>query len=280
MLTVICFQWWAVCLLPFVIPLSKAIVHRCSRCSQKLAVAHPFGLPNMKDEVVTLKCGDCAVVLSRRYVLVAGSLVASMIIAYWVISVPVPMSLVYSNVSWTQYLKDCGGEVVLRNSVRATTTFSQMYEGKTVSWDGYLLKVKENPSVWFRDDHAVVILVKMQPSESDIHADLLLSMDDEVLGQYRTELASLDKGSHFAFNATFVSVGTENNLHHLHGLSIEKLEGFLQIADHVHLVNHRYNVAASGSVQMVQIRTVPPIEPKGHDDVHRYTDTDTESKAH
>lgn len=267
------------CLLPFVVPLSKAIVHRCSRCSLKLAVVHPFGLPNLKDEVVTFKCGDCAVVLSRRYVLIAGSLVASMILAYWVLSIPAPVEVIYSNTSWTQYLKDCGGEVVLRNSVKATTAFSHLYEGKTVAWDGYLLKVKENPSVWFRDDHAVIILVKMQPSESDIHADLLLSMDDHDLADYRDDLAALDRGSHFAFNATFVSVGSENNLHHLHAHSIKKLEGFLEIADHVHLVNRRYNVATQSPVQMVQVRSLPS-PPPNHDDVHSFTDTDTDSKAH
>jgi hypothetical protein len=279
LLTVLCFQWWAVCLLPLVIPLSKAIVHRCSRCSLKLAVVNPFGLPNLKDEVVTLKCGDCAVILSRRYLLLTVSVLMSLILTYWLFNAPIPIQLIYSQASWPQYLKDCGGEIVLRNSVKATSVFSRLYEGRTVTWDGYLLKAKENPSIWFRDDHSVVILVKMQPSESDIHADLLLSMDDETLGRYRDVLASLDKGSHFAFNATFVSVGSENSLHHLHAHSLDKLEGFLEIPDHVHLVNHRYNIQPQAPVQVVEVRNLPTPQPS-HDDVHRYTDTDAESKAH
>lgn len=145
------------------------------------------------------------------------------------------------NVTWPEYLEDCGGEVALKNTLKVTETFVSKYEGKAISWDGYLMKATENYG-WFRGDHAVIILVKMQPSESDIHADLILSMDDEDFLQSRSALALLDRGSHFRFNATFASPGNEQQLHHLHCHSIENIDGFLDIPAHVHNVNHRYTL--------------------------------------
>jgi len=139
-------------------------------------------------------------------------------------------------------------EVVLANGVRASQKFKTLYEGKTVQWDGYLVRATQNPGGYiFRGDHAVVILAKMVPTESNIHADIILTMDDHDFGSNISTLRSLQKGSHFRFNATFVSLGNENMLHHFHASYLEKLDGHMQIADHVHIVNQRYNVNNSPS---------------------------------
>jgi hypothetical protein len=148
---------------------------------------------------------------------------------------------VFLQTTWPEYLKDCGGEVVLQNSIRASEAFASKYEGNTVSWDGYLMRVTQNIG-WFAGDHAVVLLVKMQPSESDIHADLILSMDLHHFHHSKDVVEKLEKGKHFKFNATFVSPGNEQQLHHLHAHGILEDEGFLEIPDHVHSVNHRYSL--------------------------------------
>lgn len=67
---VLILKWWSVLILPMLIPLSKAIMHTCSHCNSNLATYHPFGLPSMQDEVLTIKCGDCAMILSRTYTIV------------------------------------------------------------------------------------------------------------------------------------------------------------------------------------------------------------------
>jgi hypothetical protein len=82
----------------------------------------------------------------------------------------------------------------------------------------------------------------MDPSESDFHADLILSMSDESLEFNRFEAMKLEKGDRFAFNATFITMGNAARLHHLHVIWLEKIEGFLDIPEHVHIVNSRYNV--------------------------------------
>lgn len=130
---------------------------------------------------------------------------------------------------------------MIKNSPQVNLVFTSKYEGKTVRWDGFLMKATENQG-WFKGDHAVVLLVKMQPSESDIHADLILSMDEADFQENRKELASLDRGSRFEFNATFMNVGNEQQLHHLHAHGVRKVDGFMEIAPHVHNVNHRYTL--------------------------------------
>ncbi|OMJ80716.1 hypothetical protein SteCoe_18967 [Stentor coeruleus] len=240
-ITILIFGIWSIFLLPFVIPLSKSIVIRCSRCNERLETHQPFGLFSLKDEVQSLKCGECAIVISRSYLLSALSLIICFMVYFWLSTENLSKHIVNLNTTWPEYLEDCGGEVALENTIKVAETFSVKYEGKTISWDGYLMKATENYG-WFKGEHAVIILVKMQPSESDIHADLILSMDNEDFLQSRSALASLDRGSHFRFNATFISPGNEEQLHHFHCHSIENIDGFLDIPLHVHNVNHRYTL--------------------------------------
>lgn len=240
-ITILIFRVWSLFLLPFVIPLSKAMVIRCNRCDAKLEVHQPFGLFSLKDEVLTLKCGECALVISRTYLLTIVTIISCIFIYFWASTEAVIEKKVYISTTWPEYLEDCGGEIVLQNTIKVTDTFNKKYHEKTITWDGYLMKATENYG-WFRGEHAVVILVKMQPSESDIHADLILSMDDSDFYLNTAALASLSRGDKFKFNATFVSPGNEQQLHHLHAHYIEKLEGRIEIPAHVHNVNQRYNL--------------------------------------
>ena len=47
------------------------------------------------------------------------------------------------------------------------------------------MKVTDYSHYWFRGEHAAVFLAKMAPSESDIHADLILSLTDDSLERNR-----------------------------------------------------------------------------------------------
>ena len=243
-------------LLPFVIPLSKALATKCARCGTTLELKQPVSWLSLKDEVMTFKCGECAVVISRSYLLTAVIIISCVFLYIW--STPEHTGHshehIYSQATWPEYIKDCGGEVVLKNSIRATEMFSRKYEGKTITWDGYLMRATENYG-WFRGEHAAIVLVKMSPSESDIHADLILSLDDNDLVANTQALASLDKGDKFEFNATFVSPGNEHQLHHLHAHYIEKRDGHMEIPAHIHTVNHRYNLNPQTS-QNTQVSVV------------------------
>lgn len=196
---------------------------------------------------MTVGCGQCALVISRTYLLSAVTIILCIFYIFWGGSLPHQTHYTYIQNTWEEYLKDCGSEVVLKNAIRANQKFIDNYEGKTISWDGYLMRATESYG-WFKGDHAVIILVKMQPSESDIHADLILSMDESDFLGSKSQLALLDRGSRFVFNATFMTLGNEDQLHHLHAHSIVKIPGSIEISPHVHKVNHRYNLKTQGGV--------------------------------
>lgn len=59
----------------------------------------------------------------------------------------------------------------------------------------------------------------MDPSESEISADLILTATEKQTG---IKLSELKKGDHINFKAKLIEVGTEHKLAHLHALSIEK----------------------------------------------------------
>jgi len=80
----------------------------------------------------------------------------------------------------------------------------------------------------------VSILVKMDPSESEIMPDLLLTFDSELVEDFNKVFDQLDRGSKIGFNGTIKGLGSEINSRHLHAYSIIKLEGYKEIAPHVH----------------------------------------------
>lgn len=68
----------------------------------------------------------------------------------------------------------------------------------------------------------------MQPSESSIYPDLVLSVSSMVLDQYRDmilgekgENERLIKGDEVEFKARFVSLGNEFKMHHLHLMELK-----------------------------------------------------------
>lgn len=80
--------------------------------------------------------------------------------------------------SWAEYLQDCGGEQVIENFVHTKMVFNDKYENNVISWSGFFAEVKkEERSVFgINNEHQLSILVKMEPSESTIFADLVLSV--------------------------------------------------------------------------------------------------------
>jgi hypothetical protein len=74
-------------------------------------------------------------------------------------------------------LSDCGGEKVIDNSVHTKIVFNDKYENNVISWSGYFaeVKIRQQGVFWFGGKE-LNILVKMDPSESTIFADLVLTV--------------------------------------------------------------------------------------------------------
>lgn len=53
------------------------------------------------------------------------------------------------NVSWSDYLVDCGGEKIIENSVHTKILWNEKYENNIVSWSGYFADSKQkNYGLW------------------------------------------------------------------------------------------------------------------------------------
>jgi hypothetical protein len=86
--------------------------------------------------------------------------------------------------TWEEFLKDCGGEVIVENNVHARNVFNQKYENNQVAWRGYYAETKQGSGAqlpFIQSDHAQNILIKMMPSESVLYPDLVLSVSSRLL---------------------------------------------------------------------------------------------------
>ena len=60
-------------------------------------------------------------------------------------------------------------------------------------------------------------------------ADVGVSISEANIEKYSEAIDSLHIGDHIAFNATLMSLGDKQHLHHLRAFGIEKLEGHMDV---------------------------------------------------
>ena len=104
--------------------------------------------------------------------------------------------------------------------------FDRIYQNQGVSWDGYVIRVSlnEEDAINFAY-HSSSIMIKMDPEDQfgGHGADLGLSLSEKVLATYKDTIDDLHRGDHVRFNATILSMGDTQHLHHLHIFAIDKL---------------------------------------------------------
>ena len=120
--------------------------------------------------------------------------------------------------TWNQFLETCSGERIIENQVHALHLFSQTYENNVINWDGFYIDTKQKSRDYsmFGNDHFMSILVKMDPSESESFADIVLSISQESYKNNKETLDKLNKGDHLIFKAKIKTMGNEFKMHHLH----------------------------------------------------------------
>lgn len=62
----------------------------------------------------------------------------------------------------------------------------------------------------------------MEPTESSIYPDLVLSVSTELLNKKKALFDNLKKGDNIKFRAIIMALGNEFKMHHLHAIDIEK----------------------------------------------------------
>lgn len=109
--------------------------------------------------------------------------------------------------------------------------------GKAVGWDGFVVRVNLN-----EDDpmslsyHSANIMIKMQTGDiPDGHgADLGITFSEIGLERHSQVIEDLHIGDHVKFNATLISLGDRQHLHHLRAFDIAKDEGHMDVQAHAH----------------------------------------------
>jgi hypothetical protein len=138
-------------------------------------------------------------------------------------------------VTWEEFLGDCGGEIIVENYVRARSLFNRKYESNQVLWTGHVAGLleaqKDNVSWLFGTRHSMSVLIKMSPSESGLYADLALSVSSDFFKanqdlfknqtQAESHRSPLHKGDEVLFRAKFVTLGDEFKMHHLHLMEVQ-----------------------------------------------------------
>jgi hypothetical protein len=116
--------------------------------------------------------------------------------------------------TWKDYLEDCSGAKIIENQVHAAHLFSLKYKENIVNWEGYFIdfKSKINSAYTY---NGMSILIKMNPSESETFADIVLSIPKNAYQKHKDTISSLKKGDHVNFKASILSMGNEFKLHHL-----------------------------------------------------------------
>ena len=122
---------------------------------------------------------------------------------------------------------------------------------------------------WLAGEHAATLLVKMQPSESEIYADLLLTLNQADFANNKQTIISLERGDQFAFNATLIKVADEESIHHLHAHQMLKIDGHLEIP--YEMGNNYRHSAFKPSVEIISI--VDKHVVTDHEHVHLYNET-------
>lgn len=133
--------------------------------------------------------------------------------------------------SWAEYLQDCGGEKIIENSVHTKIIWNEKYENNVVQWEGFFADVKYRNKGFLFPDVEPNVLVKMEPSESTVFADLVLTVPAQLYKENKEMIDGLKKGNGIKFEATIQGLGNEFKMHHLRANSLQTTGDFKILSD-------------------------------------------------
>ncbi|CAD8134594.1 unnamed protein product [Paramecium pentaurelia] len=207
------FGIWCIFIIPLVFQSTKMIIKRCYYCNQELEKRKYFQLPNINDQVLQFRFGNCIVVVSRKYALILLTIIICLFFYFeYFIEKEQPQieANVYANKSWVDFLQFCGKFQFVDNGLKARHQFETYFKNKIVSWKGDYIQTKPNHDSNFHFNYWVYL--KMDPTEStDDLPDIIIGVRDS---QYQIEtFQKLEKGKPIHFEAKFLFLGSEYNFH-------------------------------------------------------------------
>ncbi|KAF4746874.1 hypothetical protein FOZ63_028671 [Perkinsus olseni] len=238
LLLILVLQWLSVCVLPVIWPLLKDTVHRCPSCLNKVGSRSKISLPtSFKNDVLTFRIGHCAVVLARKYVVILLALVGVIGVFYMARSSGVMQPAMIPrgpdiDVTWKDFLNDCGDRAYLGNPLHSVKAFDEKYKYKTVKWTGRVVRIREGIDLWLFKTKSFAMIKMFPPQQAyrpDV-VDLILLFDG---AQQRDQVALLPAGAWAEFEASLLSLGRRGGPHLLQLWSIKETERPQEVEDAV-----------------------------------------------
>jgi len=204
--------WMAFWVLPLLWPAFKDVVHHCPRCLNVIERKSRINLPTFKTEVMTCKIGNCAVVLSRKYVAILLGLLG-VIVTFYLLRSTIQLNTAHeehkgaaSMLTWEDFLFDCGPRTSLSHRPSTARAFEERYRRRTFKWQGEVRIIREGFDVLFVRTKNVV-MVQMYPARykdrRGEHPDVALLFGEER----NKEVSSLNPGDWIEFEATMSAHG-------------------------------------------------------------------------
>jgi hypothetical protein len=231
---------FSIILMPVIILLTRNYQHKCPSCLKEVGSDNKLlSIFDLQDKVVSVGVGEFGMVLTRKIVL--GIFLTLLLIFTIYRRVDFHAHHHHLAVSpikedWPTFLKECGRDPMLNGGAATAQMCRAKYLEKTaVGWKGYVIRVEDyRNSLYSFIHHAVVILIKMEPSESEYYPDILLAIDSEKAEELKETLVSLNRGSEIGYNATIVTIGDDLKTRHFHVVNLWKGEGYKDVPEHIH----------------------------------------------
>lgn len=218
----------------FLFPLCRSANHRCPKC-YNLVISNMFlGLPTMQDQVISINIGTCAIILTRKVLLVLAATCIAMVVLVVVIKhktelPPTVHELALSGIGWEDYRKECGIQAFLNNPQVAIDKFMRKYKDRVVGWSGFIIKMMVNTNNHDHDEeHSCIVFIKMVPDDYDHTISLMVALNRQLYERNKLLLSGAKNGDKIAFNATLIGPGTDRQLFHLHALGVGLLPGHME----------------------------------------------------
>jgi len=204
--------WMAFWVLPLLWPAFKDVVHHCPRCLNVIERKSRINLPTFRTEVMTCKVGNCAVVLSRKYVAIMLGVVG-LIISFYLLRSTIQLNTAHeehkgapSMLTWEDFLFDCGPRTSLSHRPSTAKAFEERYRRRTFKWQGEVRIIREGFDVLFVKTKSVV-MIQMYPARyknrRGDHPDVAVLFGDER----NKEVGDVMPGDWVEFEATMSAHG-------------------------------------------------------------------------
>jgi len=204
--------WMAFWVLPLLWPAFKDVVHHCPRCLNVIERRSRINLPTFKTEVMSCKIGGCAVVLSRKYVIILFGLIG-MITTVYLMRSTIQLHTSHeehkgtpSMLTWEDFLFDCGPRTSLSHRPSTARAFEERYRRRTFKWQGEVRIIREGFDVFWVRTKSVVML-QMYPQRykgrRGEHPDIAVLFGEQL----NKEVSALNPGDWVEFEATMSAHG-------------------------------------------------------------------------